>query len=303
MITLGINAVYHDSAACLVMDGRVVAATEEERFTRIKHGKRPLPFTTWELPYHAIDYCLGAGEIELADVDHVAYSFDPYKLLNAALPSWTSPWEPLSLAYNVNAERQLVDGAPHHLKKRFARAKTQRHWRWHFVEHHLAHEASAFLAAPYDESAVMTLDGRGDLATTSYGRFEDARYERLGQVQMPHSLGLLYEQVTDYLGFLHASDEYKVMALASCGAPVFAPEFRSMVGLRDDGTYAIRAHDLVELFGPARSRGAALEKRQFDLARSLQLVLEEVAVELASWLKGATGSQNLAWQEASRSTA
>ena len=160
MITLGINAVYHDSAACLVRDGRVVAAAEEERFTRIKHGKRPLPFTTWELPYNAVDYCLAAAGIELADVDHIAYSFNPRLLLKehahgetislplepSAYPAkqlWTSPWEPLELAYVVNAERQLLDGAPHHLRKRYSRAKHERRWRWHYVEHHLAHEASA----------------------------------------------------------------------------------------------------------------------------------------------------------------
>ena len=305
MITLGINAVYHDSAACLVMDGRVVAAAEEERFTRIKHGKRPLPFTTWELPYHAIDFCLGAAGIELADVDHVAYSFDPHKLLRqktielpvepSAFPtkqSWSSPWEPLSLAYTLNAERQLVDGAPHHIRKRFLTAKTKKHWRWHFVEHHLAHEASAFLAAPFDESAVMTLDGRGELATTSYGRFGAGHYERLGQVEMPHSLGLLYERVTDYLGFLHSSDEYKVMALASYGTPVFANEFRNLVEIHS-GMYTVAEADLVQLFGPARVRGAPLEKRHFDVARSLQLVLEESAVELAAWLKHASGCENL----------
>jgi carbamoyltransferase len=202
VITLGINAVYHDPAACLVRDGRVLAAAEEERFTRIKHGKRPLPFTTWELPYHAIDYCLGAAGIELAEVDQVAYSFDPKLLLgkyahgdtislplepsaDPAKQLWTSPWEPLELAYVVNAERQLIDGAPHHLKKRFAGAKRSRHWRWQYVEHHLAHEASAFLAAPFRESAVMTLDGRGELATTSYGHYADGDYRRIGQVICP----------------------------------------------------------------------------------------------------------------------
>jgi carbamoyltransferase len=306
MITLGINAVYHDSAACLVRDGRVVAAAEEERFTRIKHGKRPLPFTTWELPYHAIDYCLGAAGIELADVDQVAYSFDPRKLINghsfqlpvepSAFPakqSWTSPWEPLSLAYTLNAERQLVDGAPHHLKKRFASAKTKRHWTWNFVEHHLAHEASAFLAAPFEESAVMTLDGRGELATTSYGRFQARRYERLGQVEMPHSLGLLYERVTDYLGFLHSSDEYKVMALASYGATAHAAFFREMVRVQGHGQYTVAQPDLVAHLGPARARGAPLEQRHFDVARSLQWVLEESAVQLASWLKQASSAENL----------
>ncbi len=305
MITLGVNAVYHDSAACLVADGRLVAAAEEERFTRIKHGKRPLPFTTWELPYHAIDYCLAEAGIELADVDHVAYSFNPKILLKeevlslpvepSAFPakqSWSSPWEPLSLAYTLNAERQLVDGAPHHLKKRYANAKARRHWEWHFVEHHLAHEASAFLAAPFEESAVMTLDGRGELATTSYGRFDGSRYERLGQVEMPHSLGLLYEKVTDYLGFLHSSDEYKVMALASYGDPVHVNVFRGAISLGSAGRYEIANIDLAQL-GPPRTRGAPLEKRHFDIARSLQLALEESAIELAAWLREASGSENL----------
>ncbi|HEX7054067.1 MAG TPA: carbamoyltransferase C-terminal domain-containing protein [Burkholderiales bacterium] len=308
MITLGINAVFHDSAACLVRDGRVVAAAEEERFTRIKHGKRPLPFTVWELPHHAIDYCLAEAGIELAEVDHVAYSFDPSLLLKerafplelplepsafAAKQSWVSPWEPLALAYVCNAERQLVDGAPHHIRKRFSSAKSRRRWQWHFVEHHLSHEASAFLAAPYRESAVMTLDGRGELATTSFGSFSGSDYRRLQQVQVPHSLGLLYEQVTDYLGFLHSSDEYKVMALASYGDPVHAPAFRGLIRL-SGGSYEIRRPDLAEMFGPPRMRGGPLEKRHFDIARSLQLVLEECAVELARWLKERTGAGNLA---------
>jgi carbamoyltransferase len=306
MRTLGINAVYHDSAACLVEDGRVVAAAEEERFTRIKHGKRPLPFTTWELPYHAVDYCLAAAGIELAELDHIAYSFDPHLLLKdkkielpiepSAYPakqSWVSPWEPLELAYVVNAERQLIDGAPHHVRKRFLKAKHERRWRWHFVEHHLAHEASAFLAAPFEEAAVMTLDGRGEVATTSYGHFSGAGYRRIGQVQMPHSLGLLYERVTDYLGFLHSSDEYKVMALASYGDAVYAAAFRDMVCIAGDGSYTVAEADLRELFGPSRERGGPMEKKHFDIARSLQQVLEESAIALASWLKRSTGAENL----------
>jgi carbamoyltransferase len=304
VITLGINSVFHDSAACLLSDGKVLAAAEEERFTRIKHGKRPLPFTVWELPHHAIDYCLAEAGLELADVDHVAYSYDPKILLKGdklELPlepsttkqSWVSPWEPLALAYVCNAERQLIDGAPHHVRKRFASAKKQRHWQWHFVEHHLSHEASAFLAAPYRESAVMTLDGRGELATTSFGYFSGNDYRRISQVQVPHSLGLLYEQVTDYLGFLHSSDEYKVMALASYGEPVYASDFRKRISLAG-GAYEIQRPDLVEMFGPARARGAPLEKKHFDVARSLQLVLEECAVELARWLKDQTGADNLA---------
>jgi carbamoyltransferase len=310
MLTLGINAVYHDTAACLVKDGAVIAAAEEERFTRIKHGKRPLPFTTWELPFNAIDYCLRHAGIELADVDHVAYSYDPHLQLrdrkhdaSITLPlepskqqseaDWVSPWEPLSLAYVVNAERQLIDGAPHHLRARYRSAKSARHWRWHFVEHHLAHEASAFLAAPFEESAVLTLDGRGELATTSYGHFSGGRFTRIAQVDVPDSLGLLYEEVTSYLGFLHSSDEYKVMALASYGRPVFLHEFRDIVQLQGNGRYTTRNLRLSERFGPARTRGADVTQRHFDIARSLQAVLEETVIELARWLKQETGAEDL----------
>jgi carbamoyltransferase len=306
MLTLGINAAYHDSAACLVRDGDVVAAAEEERFTRIKHGKRPLPFSAWELPYHAIDYCLGAGEVELADVDHVAYSFDPYLLLERGAATITlplepsagaapglAPWEPLFVSYVVNAERQLVDGAPHRLQERFRTAKDRRRWQWHFVEHHLAHEASAFLPAPFVDAAVLTLDGRGEKTATSYGHFADGEYRRLQQVALPSSLGLLYEQVTDYLGFLRSSDEYKVMALASYGKPSYVDWFRDVVELDADGGYVVHPARLEQRFGPRRRRGAPLTQRHFDIAHSLQAVLESTVIELARWLRRATGSPNL----------
>ena len=309
MYTLGINAVFHDSAACLVADGQVVAAAEEERFTRVKHGKRPVPFTTWELPYHAIDYCLKAAGIELADLDYVAYSFNPGIVLgkrrgeatfslplepsaHEAAGDWLSPWEPLAISYVLNAERQLIDGAPFHLRRRFKSAKTGRHWQWRFVDHHLAHEASAFLAAPFDAAAVMTLDGRGERASTSYGHYHDNEYRRIAQVCVPHSLGLLYEDVTRHLGFLHSSDEYKVMALASYGKPVYAAQFRDMLHV-NGGQYTIEPLGLEERFGPARERGAPFTDHHFDIARSLQLVLEETVVALARWLRDQTGSDNL----------
>src|SRR5690606_26529487 len=139
MYILGINAAFHDSAACILKDGELLAAAEEERFTQKKHGKRPVPFSTYELPYHAIDYCLKVAGIHLKDIQHVAYSFDPYLLLGeykgkpkieipleqgmeAGPSKWTSPWDPLFLSSIVNASRQLVDGYPHHLQKRFAGA-------------------------------------------------------------------------------------------------------------------------------------------------------------------------------------
>ena len=310
MYTLGINAAFHDSSACLVDDGRVVAAAEEERFTRVKHGKRPIPFSTYELPYHAIDYCLREAGIALTGVDHVAYSFDPYLLLGrhaddatitlplepSAHPTpeeWEAAWDPLFLASIVNAPRQLAGGAPHHLAARFRGARADGPYQWHFVEHHIAHAASAFHASPFTHAAVLTLDGRGEHATTTYNTGCGNCLERLGQVNFPHSLGLLYEQLTGYLGFLHSSDEYKVMALASYGEPRYAKAFRDAIRVGEGGQYTIAPLHLTERFGPARLRGGPLEQRHFDIARSLQLVLEETVLELVDWFHQATGLDDL----------
>ena len=309
MITLGINAAFHDSAAALVRDGQLIAAAEEERFTRIKHGKRPLPFTAWELPYHAIDYCLAEAGLTLAQVDHVAYSYDPQRFIRGRLegdsitlplqpsaqpaPGWDNPWDPLFAAYVSNAPRQLADGAPHHLRKRFKGCRWDGPFKWHFIDHHLCHQASAFLAAPFERCAVMTLDGRGEDATTAYGLWADGLYRPLGEVDMPHSLGLLYERVTSHLGFLHSSDEYKVMALAALGKPRFAEALQRHVRVFPDGRYEIDRIDLSALV-PPRERGAALEQPHLDLAASLQQVLERSALQLAAWLREASGEPLLA---------
>lgn len=313
MYTLGINAAYHDCSATLVHDGVVLAAAEEERFTRIKHGKRPVPFSTWQLPFHAIDFCLKQAGIALKDIDHIGYSYDPFLLLGAhaddaqltlplqpsahATGEWSAPWEPLFLASIVNAPRQLAGGAPHHLRERFAGVQHDGPFQWHYVEHHLAHEASAFLASPFEECAVLTMDGRGERATTSYGVFSDRKYRRLKQVNLPHSLGLLYEEVTDYLGFLRSSDEYKAMALASYGAPDYADAFRDVVRYTGDGEYTVKRMDAAQweaLLGPRRARGGPMEQRHFDIARSLQCVLEETVLRMTAWLREETGMPRLA---------
>jgi carbamoyltransferase len=180
MYTLGINAVYHDSAACLVKDGQVMAVVEEERFTRVKHGKRPTPFSTYQLPLHAINYCLQESGISLVDVDHIAYSYNPFLLLGqhhgdavltlplepSAYPI-SSAWDPLFLSSIINAPRHLIGGVPHHLQARFLGAHNKGPYQWHFVEHHLAHAASAFFPSPFKSAAILTLDGRGERATTS----------------------------------------------------------------------------------------------------------------------------------------
>lgn len=309
MYTLGINAAFHDSSAALLADGKIVAAAEEERFTQIKHGKRPVPFSAYELPFNAINYCLEKAGINLADVSHIGYSFDPYLLLQedkgkarieiplepdmeSGPSKWTSPWDPLFLSAIVNAPGMLLDGYPHHLQKRFKGAVPQ-NLQWHFVEHHEAHAASAFYPSPFDESAVMVLDGRGELATTSYSYGAGMDLERISQVDMPHSLGLLYERVTSYLGFLHSSDEYKVMALASYGKPVFLNDFRQMIRIGSNGQYQVSDERLEERFGPMRRRDEPFTTHHFNIASSLQVALEESVLELASYMYNVTGSRNL----------
>ncbi|MGE4336724.1 MAG: carbamoyltransferase [Pigmentiphaga sp.] len=312
MFTLGINAAFHDCAAALVRDGEVLAAAEEERFTRIKHGKRPLPFTAWQLPFHAIDYCLAQAGIHLREVDHIAYSFDPALLDQSAVtpqgdiclplqPSarrspdaMSSPWDPLFLSYVCNAPRQLAAGAPLHLAERFADTPLETIIeRWVYLDHHLCHEASAYLAAPAADSAVLTMDGRGEGVTTSYGHFHHGKYRRLKQIAMPHSLGLLYEDVTRYLGFLHASDEYKVMALASYGKPVYLGAMREILRLEENGGFSLEPARLTERFGPARRKGEPFEERHQNIASSLQYALEETALHMATWLHAQTGAHDL----------
>ncbi len=310
MYILGINAVFHDSAACILKDGKLIAAAEDERFTHIKHGKRPVPFSTWELPFHAIDYCLKEAGIHLGDVDHFAYSFDPSLLLGSKYddqstikiplhPSqqpkdeeWTSEWDPLFLSSIVNAPGQLVDGYPHHLQKRFRGAKIRKE-QWHFVDHHIAHAASAFHPSPFNRAAVLTLDGRGEKATTTYSIGNGNDMKRICQVDMPHSLGLLYERVTTYLGFLHSSDEYKVMALASYGKPEFVDDFRDMIRIGENGRYTITDERLEERFGPQRLRHEEFTSHHFNIAHSLQQVLEERVLELVNWFQKETGEENL----------
>ncbi|HEX8061007.1 MAG TPA: carbamoyltransferase C-terminal domain-containing protein [Cyclobacteriaceae bacterium] len=288
MYTLGINAAFHDSSASIINDGQLLAAVEEERFTHVKHGKRPIPFSTYELPYHAIDYCLQTARIDLRDVDHIAYSFNPslFRGYNKSL------LDQLFISMIQDAPGHLADGFPHHLQKRFMNA-TKDSSQWHFVDHHIAHAASAFLPSPFEEAAVMTLDGRGERTTTSYYYGDRNNLGMLANVEMPHSLGLLYERITTYLGFLHSSDEYKVMALASYGEPTCARKLRSHIHLHGDGTYTIDDFDFAEVFGPIRHRGEPFVKRHYDIASSLQKVLEEIVLELSGWLQKKSSAENL----------
>jgi carbamoyltransferase len=296
MFTLGINAAFHDSAAALLKDGQIIAAAEEERFTHIKHGKRPIPFSAYEIPYHAIDYCLKTANIHINDVDHFAYSFDPdlFKDFDAVSDGAAIyyNWDELFLTYIKQAALQVQDGYPHHLQKRFINAKGIQE-KWHYVEHHIAHAASAYYPSPFQKAAVMILDGRGEKISTSYYLGEGNRMIKIGAVTMPHSLGMLYEKITSYLGFLHSSDEYKVMALASYGRPLYIDNFMSVIHLSNDALYTIDEFNPEDWWGPQRRKDEPFTELHFDIAQSLQKALEKSVLHLANCLYEQTKIENL----------
>jgi carbamoyltransferase len=202
MKVLGVNAVFHDPAAALVVDGEIVAAAEEERFSRRKHGKRPVPFATWELPERSARWCLAEAGLEAADLDAVAYSYDPELAARPDGDVTADGWEGLRTLYAARAPLFLRAALPGLDPGRVR-----------FVPHHVAHAASAHLAAPDLTSAVMVLDGRGERSSYLAGRARQGRLEVLATQSLPHSLGLLYEDLTELLCFQRSSDEYKVMAL------------------------------------------------------------------------------------------
>lgn len=287
MLTLGINAAFHDPAAAIVHDGVVLAASEEERYTHIKHGKRPSPFSAHELPFHAIDHCLRQAGAGLKDVDHIAYSFDP------ELTADVYPGELNGIFLNAveRAPFLLAGDIPHHLKKRFADVSPYGPFRWHFVDHHLAHAASAFIPSPYDHAAVLVLDGRGEQATTTFWNGQGNHLTRLGQVNMPHSLGMLYEELTAHLGFLRSSDEYKVMALAAMGKPKYAAWLRRHVHVDGSGQFTL---DPIQWPAEAaRESGGPVTEVHCDLAHSVQLILEETVLRLCQWLQQKTDCSQL----------
>ena len=278
---LGINAVFHDPAAALVIDGETVAAAEEERFSRRKHGKEPVPFSAWELPVEAMRWCLAEAGLEPADVDGVAYSYDPDLVPDGGGSQITdNEWEPLRTLY--------VRRVPHFLATVLPGLRQDS---LSYVAHHVAHAASACVAAPDESSAVLVLDGRGETASHLGGCWRDGQLAVLASQQLPHSLGLLYEEVTAHLGFRRSSDEYKVMALASYGDPDrFGPVFRDHVRATPDGGFRVDPIDLGSLV-PPRPAGSAWTDVHADLASGLQVRLEEVVLDLARWLHERTGER------------
>lgn len=296
MLILGINAFHADSSAAIVRDGKLVAAAEEERFRRIKH---------WAgFPSQAIAYCLREAGASVTDLDHVAANQDGraqfwHKVAYAAFRR-PSP----GLILSRLRTRRARKGIPEHLAEAFPGERFG--GAVHAVDHHEAHLSSAFHMSPFAEAAAVSVDGFGDFSSAAWGIGSGARLDIEGRVLFPHSLGIFYQAVTQYLGFPHYGDEYKVMGLAPYGEPRFVRELRQLVVLRDDGGFALdlaffRHHRetlsfdwdggvpefstlytpaLVELLGPARTADEPIGQRHRDIARSAQAIYEEAFFNL-----------------------
>ena len=304
MRIVGLSAFYHDSAAALVEDGRVVAAAQEERFTRKKHDSG--------FPHHALAYCLEAAGIPLESVDYVVFYDKPFLKFERLLETY--------LAFAPKGFRSFRMAVPLWLREKLFQKrllhdelkKFSRDCDWDskllFTEHHQSHAASAFFPSPFEEAAVLTMDGVGEWATMSVGLGRGNDLTILKELHFPHSLGLLYSAFTYYTGFKVNSGEYKVMGLAPYGEPKFAQLILdNIIDLKPDGTFWLdqsyfdyctglrMTNDKFDrLFGaPARQPDELLIQRHMDLAASIQAVTEEVVLRLTRSLASETGAENL----------
>jgi len=298
---LGLNAYHADAAACLVKDGELVAAVEEERFRRIKH---------WGgFPSESIRYCLKEAGISLADVDHVATNSDNaanrWRKLGYVLTSGVSPGLILKRLRSRGERADIAGNLSRALPDQTFRGSV------HAVEHHLCHLASTFLVSPYDKAVAVSVDGFGDFSSAAWGLGEGGKIAVEGRVYFPHSLGVFYEAMTQFIGFPHYGDEYKVMGLAPYGQPSLVDKMAEIVKLRNDGTFALNlkyfrhasgggagyqvkdgipsggrlwSDALTDLLGPARDPSAPLTDHHKDIARSTQATYENAFFNLLNAL-------------------
>src|SRR5438046_1052769 len=294
---LCISAFYHDSAACLVREGRIIAAAQEERFTRKKHDA--------SFPKFAVDYCLREGDIDIKGVDFVAFYEKPFVKFDRILHTY--------LAYATAGIRSFLKDVTIWIKekiwmKELLRKELSYQGRIIFPEHHESHAASAFFPSPYQEAAFLTVDGVGEWTTTSFGVGKDNRIDIQGELHFPHSLGLLYSAFTYFTGFKVNSGEYKLMGLAPYGEPKYVDSIlKELVDLKEDGSFRLNMKYLdycvgltmtngkfEQLFGgPPRKPESKLTQRDMDLARSIQEVTEEVMFRMARHVRKETGQRNL----------
>ena len=296
---LGISAFYHDSAAALLCDGEIVAAAQEERFTRKKHDP--------DFPHHAIEYCLGQAGIVAADLDYVTFYDKPLLKFDRLMETYISyapigirsfrKFLPTWLSDKLHIPRTLTKNLGAKPKKPYV-----------FPEHHESHAASAFFPSPFEEAAVLTMDGVGEWATTSIAVGEGNKLRMLREIRFPHSLGLLYSAFTYYCGFRVNSGEYKLMGLAPYGEPKYTqPIYDHLIDLKDDGSYRLDMQyfeyaaglrmvnsKFEALFGrPARKAETELEQFHMDMAASIQKVTEEVVLRTVRYAKEITGKDSL----------
>ncbi len=304
MRILGISAYYHDSAAALVIDGRVEAAAQEERFTRRKHDAG--------FPHNAIRSCLAIGNIAPGELDYVAFYDKPFlkfeRLLETYLAFAPRGFESFRAALPVWIKDKLFQRA--NLVKELKALDSRVDWgaRLLFSEHHLSHAASAFYPSPFERAAVLTMDGVGEWTTTSLALGEGRRLRVIREIHFPHSLGLLYSAFTYYTGFKVNSGEYKVMGLAPYGQPRYAQKIRDhLIDIKDDGSFRLNLdyfdyctgltmtnERFDALFGgPRRAPEDRLTQREMDLAASIQAVTEDVVLKLAGGVAKETGMKNL----------
>ena len=293
MNILGINSVYHESAAAMLLDGALVAAFEEERFNRIKHGKEANVDNPHQFPEHAIRFCLDYAGLRGCDIDHVAYSFKPQlRRTRFRAEWWPDPrWEEVFLLRlgEVRGVAERILGRP--LRQGF-----------HFVPHHLAHAASAYFPSGFDRAAILTIDGLGEAACSTLATAEGMRSRMLETFNYPHSLGFVWETISTHLGF-SPYDASKVMGLAAYGNPeVFRPQLQSIIRVGEDD-YAVdpeaagfptaRSRGLEPLLGPPRFPGFQILPRHADIAAALQAATNAAVMALVRRLKRKVPLDNL----------
>jgi carbamoyltransferase len=288
MNVIGISAYYHDSACCIIKDGILVAAAQEERFTRIKND--------FSLPVKSFKYCMNASNLSIDKIDAIAYYEDPVKKLARQLWSGKNFFDH-KLKGKMDPERpereiKEILGFEHPVS---------------FVDHHMSHAASSYFFSGYNSSAIMTIDGVGEWDTTTYGIGKNNDIELFEHVHFPNSLGLLYSTITSYLGFGVNSGEYKVMGLAPYGLPIFVDKIYKLIKKLDKGQYELDlkyfdfikgnsmfSEELINLFGLCpRKKDSELLQVHIDIAKSLQVVLEEILLDKTKYLHAVTGSENL----------
>ena len=295
MYVLGISCYYHDSSACLVKDGQLIAAAAEERFTRKKHDTR--------FPEKAIAYCLKEAGITMRQVDYVGFYEKPLVKFERMLSQHLDMF-PRSLPTFLQAMPSWINEKlrlPRTLKKKYKYKGPVL-----FVEHHMAHAASSFLLSPFKSAAIVTVDGVGEWTTTTYGKASGNDITILKEIKFPHSLGLLYSTATAHLGFSVNNSEYKVMGLSPYGKPTYYDRFRKIVDVKEDGSYRLDmsyfiyhyksrmpSEKYIELFGPVRKPSDEVTQHHNDIAASLQKITEDIVIAILNNVHKATGEKNL----------